>query len=187
MISPRRLTRRTFAAGIVASCFVSKGGAQTATPRLFTRGARVPAGFPNRVKTQNAMANAIDEKLLANPDFLKSAGEAYPLFKNVPTTPPERFLGQASPVKDQKSCGSCWVFAATGAYEAAYMRANKQLINVSEQEALDCTFADHNCIVGGWHEAVFLYLQLLGLIGGDVYPYHEAKQICTSNMPRQSR
>lgn len=180
-----RLTRRAFAAGFVTSCLISGGRAQPATPRLFTRGARVPPGLADRVRAQNAMAKAIDEKLLTDSDFLKSAGEAYPLSKNVPTTLPPQFLGQASPVKDQKSCGSCWVFAATSAYEAAYLRANKQLINVSEQEALDCTFADQNCIVGGWHETVFLYLELLGLIGGDVYPYQEAKQICTSNMPRQ--
>jgi hypothetical protein len=57
-------------------------------------------------------------------------------------------------------------------------------INVSEQEALDCTFADSNCIVGGWHEEVLLYLRLQGLISGYTYPYHEAKQLCTSNMAR---
>jgi C1A family cysteine protease len=57
-------------------------------------------------------------------------------------------------------------------------------IDVSEQEALDCSFIENDCILGGWHEDVFLYLQLRGLIGGGRYPYRETKGFCTSNLER---
>ena len=97
-----------------------------------------------------------------------------------------RDAGFVTPVKDQGFCGSCWAFAAIGAYESAYaITNNREWVSVSEQEALECTFADSNCVVGGWHEPVFLYMQYLGLVGTDKYYYTGSKGYCTMNFERK--
>jgi C1A family cysteine protease len=76
--------------------------------------------------------------------------------------------GFVTPVRNQGSCGSCWLFAAIAAYESAYMIAGKKAdpyLELSEQQILDCSFAETNCVVGGWHEVVFAYLLTEGAIG----------------------
>jgi hypothetical protein len=79
-------------------------------------------------------------------------------------------------VKNQGSCGSCYIFASLGAFESAYLIANKLKdpgnIEVSEQEILDCGIAETNCVVGGWHEYVFTYLWTLGAVASASYSYN---------------
>jgi C1A family cysteine protease len=51
-----------------------------------------------------------------------------------------RDYGFVSPVKDQQTCGSCWVFATMAAYESSFaMRNNKAIIDLSEQHGLACS------------------------------------------------
>jgi Papain family cysteine protease len=63
-----------------------------------------------------------------------------------------------------------------GAFESAYLISNKgtdpSTFEVSEQELLDCGYAKTNCVVGGWHEAVFAYLLTLGAVGSSLYQYN---------------
>ncbi|WP_293307582.1 C1 family peptidase [Pedobacter sp. UBA5917] len=56
-----------------------------------------------------------------------------------------RKLGYVTPIKDQRQCGSCWVFSTIASYESAYsFRNNRIQIDLSEQNALDCSRAG-NC------------------------------------------
>jgi cathepsin L len=57
-----------------------------------------------------------------------------------------------SAVGNQNPCGSCWAFAAAAAFESSYRLRNGVLVNISEQELLDCTPASCN---GGNSGAVF--------------------------------
>eukprot|EP00116_Pleurobrachia_bachei_P010957 sb/3471219/ len=48
--------------------------------------------------------------------------------------------GKVTPVKNQGSCGSCWTFGGTAAFEGHYAIKSGGLKRFSEQEILDCTY-----------------------------------------------
>ena len=93
-------------------------------------------------------------------------------------------------VKDQGQCGSCWTFSATGAIEGAWAIANSQLLDLSEQELVDCatgmSYGSHGCN-GGEMEGAFKYVIEKGQCSLASYPYTSgvsktggACQKCTS-------
>jgi C1A family cysteine protease len=50
-----------------------------------------------------------------------------------------RKSGSVSPVKNQKSCGSCWAFTANAALESHNYIKTKKMVILSEQNLVDCT------------------------------------------------
>jgi C1A family cysteine protease len=50
-----------------------------------------------------------------------------------------------NPSKDQKSCGSCWSFAANAAIEGQYKKNFGKDIDLSVQYLLDCDIVDNGC------------------------------------------
>ena len=66
--------------------------------------------------------------------------------------------GWITPVKDQKSCGSCWAFSAIGAMEAVAKLHKNTTCNfdLSEQELVSCSNAG-SCN-GGWAASALDYI-----------------------------
>ncbi|KAL9979919.1 hypothetical protein ACROYT_G008438 [Oculina patagonica] len=66
---------------------------------------------------------------------------------DVPDTLDWRLYGAVTPVKDQAVCGSCWSFGSTGAIEGALFLKTKNLVRLSQQNLMDCSwgFGNNGC------------------------------------------
>ncbi|PAN35389.1 hypothetical protein PAHAL_6G205100 [Panicum hallii] len=87
-----------------------------------------------------------------------------------------RICGQGrpciSPVRNQFLCGSCWAFAATAAIEShlAIRPEASIIVQLSEQELVDCDHASHGC-KGGLAIKAFNYINQNGITSRQNYPY----------------
>lgn len=178
------LSRRTVVAGLAASAVTPWKNSRASTPS-YARGGRLLPGIQHRTQAQNALASQVNEILKSDAEYISRIGVDNPLVAHRAPLPKE-WRPQVDIAKDQETCGSCFVFAAIGAFEEAYNKFNHGYPSVSVQEALDCTYGDDNCAIGGHHETVFLYLQLYGLADAQKYslPYKDIKQSCITNVPR---
>jgi C1A family cysteine protease len=93
---------------------------------------------------------------------------------NAPESIDWRTKGAVTSVKDQGQCGSCWTFSATGAIEGGWAIAKGQLLDLSEQELVDCatgpTYGSHGCN-GGQMEGAFKFVADHGQCSASTYPY----------------
>ncbi|KAJ8984252.1 hypothetical protein NQ317_007484 [Molorchus minor] len=83
-------------------------------------------------------------------------------------------------VKDQEDCGSCWAFSAVGTLESHYFLRTGHLVELSEQNLVDCSTEEGNggCN-GGYSSAAFYYVYLNdGIAGEKSYPYEAVDQVC---------
>ena len=83
-----------------------------------------------------------------------------------------RTAGAVGPVKDQKACGSCWSFSTTGALEGAHFIATGELLSLSEQQLMDCSWKQGNLSCGGGlMDSAFNYAKLTPITTEALYPY----------------
>ena len=84
-----------------------------------------------------------------------------------------RDLGAVTPVVDQGVCGSCWAFSAVATLESANYIKNGELLNLSQQQLVDCAggeFGNYGC-EGGLTAFAYLYSDQQPIEEASNYPY----------------
>ena len=81
-----------------------------------------------------------------------------------------RTMRGVTPVKDQGNCGSCWDFAATGAFESSILIADGVEWDLSEQQVLSCNTGGSSCS-GGWMEDAYDLFMDYGAVEESCMPY----------------
>lgn len=124
-----------------------------------------------------------DEEFYSMNHFIKS-NQCYNcvdpmLYENIdiPESVDWRKQNAVTHVKNQKECGGCWAFSTTGAVEGVSAIMNNRLVNISEQELIDCSKENHGC-EGGIMDKAFQFVINNGLCSEDSYSFTARDGLC---------
>ncbi|OXA46024.1 Cathepsin L [Folsomia candida] len=132
-----------------------------------------PAEFNSKMNGFKAPSHP-NVRVVGQSDASSSAATA-----RLPVSVDWRTSGYVTPVKNQGSCGSCWSFSATGAMEGTHAKRTGVLLNLSEQDLIDCSsrYGTSGC-GGGYMIDAFMYvIDNRGIKTQASYPYRGEQQI----------
>lgn len=98
--------------------------------------------------------------------------------KTLPDTVDWAKSGAVNPVRSQGICGSCYAYSVTGAMEGAYYIKTGTLLNLSEQQLIDCSwgFGNRGCKGGYPHRAMQWVIKHGGLATEESYGKYLAQE-----------
>jgi hypothetical protein len=104
------------------------------------------------------------------------------LINNLPYSVDWRDKNAVTNVKNQGQCGSCWSFSAVGAMEGSWAIATGKLLNLSEQQLMDCSDKYGNMACnGGIMDHGFDYAIDNGMCSYKEDPYQGKSDSCNIN------
>jgi len=158
--------------------------------RPFDQQEPIHARLNLRVTDTNGLIELTDPTpapvVLANTASPGDGADAYAqlLTKALPAAYDTRTLGIIPPVRDQKSCGSCWAFGTVGVMETAVKKGGGPLTDLSEQFLISCNKDGWNCN-GGLTASKYHFNTLgtsqtvIGAVLETVKPYTATNGTCT--------
>jgi len=114
--------------------------------------------------------------------------DPYAALPAIPATYDWRNVGGknfVTPVRDQQTCGSCWVFGPVAALEAKSLITFNwpgRDLNLSEQIVLSCS-GGGDCAAGGYASITSDYLKNTGTTVETCYPYTSTDGACGNACP----
>lgn len=111
----------------------------------------------------------------------RAHGQVLPEHDEAYTAPKDHdWSSHTTPVKDQASCGSCWAFSAVEAVETQNNIHGGKLVDLSEQQLVDCDPVSYGC-QGGWMDSAIDYMEKQGDWSTESeYPYTARDGSCAS-------
>ncbi|MDD5090996.1 MAG: C1 family peptidase [Candidatus Wallbacteria bacterium] len=85
-------------------------------------------------------------------------------------------------IRNQGSCGSCWAFSAVGILESAIAIKTGNVLNLSEQDLLNCNTYGYGCD-GGWMD-ILGHFKTYGSPLESAEPYVGKENSCKSGLDR---
>nr|ACG63793.1 silicatein A1 [Latrunculia oparinae] len=117
-----------------------------------------------------------------------SAGNYTKVFKadpyqSYPESVDWRTKGAVTSVKDQSQCGASYAFSAMAALEGANALATDTLVNLSEQNLIDCSvpYGNHGCKGGNMLYAFKYVIANEGVDTANSYPFYGKQSSCVYN------
>jgi len=137
----------------------------------------VPKNLLALASAQNALARRANA--IADESALLAGIEAGPNLGDCNTGKKAfnwRDQNRITKIRDQKSCGSCWSFAAIAAYEGAHNIRNSEEADISEQHVLSCSKA--GTCDGGFYDTAFKWMLKTGIGTETDIPYENGNGVC---------
>lgn len=106
------------------------------------------------------------------PQGAKTGPVSSGMSSNLPSYWDWRVYGAVTQVKDQAICGSCWSFGTTGTLEGAYFLKYGNLVRLSQQNLMDCSWNQgNNGCDGGedWRSYEYIQSAVGGVMSEDDY------------------
>jgi hypothetical protein len=135
---------------------------------------------PQATFAVNMFADRTTEEMKVMMGFNAPAKSAQPVHTPAKNGESVNWASMWDSVKNQGSCGSCWAFSATAAFEARYQLAHGSKhadLSFAEQELVDCDTQSSGCN-GGLMDFAFEYLQNKGFCQESEYPYTARDGTC---------
>jgi C1A family cysteine protease len=95
---------------------------------------------PARRKDPEDVAPLAASDIIVTPEDTRGSGGGWFPSSTMPSpsNPQFSWRDKITPVKNQQFCGSCWAFAVAGAFEGSASLLNGELMDVAEQQLVNC-------------------------------------------------